>query len=150
MLKPIALALVCAALSASCNSADYTLTLQNDSAVPLVPYPVVTTPPPPHREADPANTVAAGTSQAIEPTGFNPLYYQASRMLSLTLQLGLDQDPPAVLARVLRHAVEPGQEGADPALQPTLVGEQVFEPTELDLTFVVAPGEGFPISMVEK
>ncbi len=137
------------ALFATSCAGDYTIQLQNDTAGALVPYPVVTSPPPPHREADLASVVAVGSSRSIDPESFNPLFFSELRKISLTLQLSLDLDPPQILGRTMLHVVPPGQEGTDPALQPTQLEEMLFEPTSKNLTFVVAGGEGFPISMVE-
>lgn len=128
---------------------DFEVTLRNDSGATLVPYPVVTGPPPPHREADPAGAIAPGNSASIETADFNPLYYTEGRMLSLTVKLGLDQDPAQILVRLLEHQVPPGQELGDPALAPARRSEQLFEPTGTDLTLVVGVGADFPVSLEE-
>ena len=42
------------------------LTLRNETGMTLTPYPVVTTPPPPHREADSANQIPTNGSAEID------------------------------------------------------------------------------------
>ena len=148
MRKSIALALIVALLT-SCASADYTIRLSNDTTAKLIPYPVVTSPPPPHREADPANSVFAGHSKLLDPTGFNPLFYFDGRKVSLTWQFALDENPPTILVRTTQHQVPPGQEGNDPALKPTLVSEELFEPTKKDLNFILSFGTGVLIVLEE-
>ncbi len=136
-------------LLSSCASGDYTIRIFNQTSEPLVPFPVVTTPPPPHREADPSNAVPPDGLGDIVPTGFNPMYYSPARNFSVLLQLGLDDDPPQILGRIFTHVVPPGQEGTDPALQPTLQAEELFEPTKLNLVFIVGAGSPVPLSMIE-
>lgn len=134
---------------ASC-AADFTITLRNRSTLAFVPYPVVTDPPPPHREADPANTLGNNAEVSIDPVGFNPLFYNEGTQIGLMLQLALDDDPPAVLVRIFQHSVAPGQEGSDPSAQPQLVDEVLFEPTAENLIFTVRPqGSGFPVEFEE-
>ena len=106
--------------------------LRNETQVSLIPYPVVTTPPPPHRESNPAGAIAPGANGKIDPTGFNPLFYSA-QPVALTVANGLHiqftsagDEPQAVMARVFHHVVQPGQEGSDPAQQPVLLHE-VFQ-----------------------
>ena len=138
-----------ALLLGSCAS-DYTITLRNRANVDMVPYPVVTTPPPPHRAADPANTLAHNQQTDVDPTGFNPLFFHAGSGTSVTFQLSLDTDPPQILIRIMQHQVPPGQEGTDPALQPQLADETLIEPTQLDLVFTIrGMGGGFPVDFSE-
>ncbi len=56
---------------------DFTarLEFQNRTATTMTPYPVVEEPPPPHREADPANNLLSGDSTAFDPAGMNPVFY---------------------------------------------------------------------------
>ena len=132
-------------------SAVYSIQLRNESTATVVPYPVVVDPPPPHREADPQGAVGPGVTASMDPTGFNPLYYAPGRELSLTFQFSLDLEPAQILVRLNSHVVEPGQEGTDAALQPTLVEEMLFEPIGKDLTFVLGTGTAndFPVVMEE-
>ena len=128
--------LLLAALLASCGAGDYTLTLRNRTEVDLVPYPVVTTPPPPHREADPANTLAHDSEVQIDTTGFNPLFFHEGSMKGVVIQLGLDDDPAALRVVLFQYQVPPGQEGSDPALQPQELGASVYNPTKLNLSLI--------------
>ena len=126
-----------ATLVTSCFSSG--IRLINDTTQPLTPYPVVTDPPPPHREADPAGVVAPAASTALDPNGFNPVFYAAQSVsdqgpngLALSFAL-VDGDPKEILVRIMRYAVEPGQEGTDPALQPTVLREDIYEVEDEDL-----------------
>jgi len=136
---------------AGCAS-DYTLTVINNTGVDLVPYPVVTSPGnPPARQADPANTLADGDMTMVDTTGFNPLFYHDGTGYALGVQLGLDDDPAHLLAIVYQYPVPPDAvDPSDPAQQPTVVTEKVFEPTKLVMTLAVGrPQDGFPITYAE-
>ena len=113
------------------------LAIRNETPTALVPYPVVTSPPPPHREADPAASIAPNAEQEIDPEGFNPVYYagpvDGTKPNGVFLGLALyHQDPPQIQYRIFHYAVAPGQEGTDPALQPTLLREDVLDLTDDD------------------
>lgn len=126
-----------AVLAIGCDSDDYTITLVNDSNTDFVPYPVVTDPPPPHREADTANTLADGQQESFVPSGFNPAYYHAQSKRGFFLQLGLDDDPPQILFKLMQFVVPPGQEGTDPANQPTELYQELYEPQGTEITITV-------------
>jgi hypothetical protein len=142
--------LVALAVSVSSCSEDYTVTLVNNGGIDLVPYPVVTSPPPPHREADPANAIPGGSSAPIDPGGFNPLYHHADSELGFIVQLALDDDPAQILVVLHRYTVPPGQEGTDPALQPVKLDEKLFEPTKKNITLTFErQGNAFPVQFSE-
>ena len=123
-------------LLVGCNFSS-TLTLRNQLAVTLVPYPVNTTPPP-SREADPANSLGTFDTASIDPAGFNPVYYASgidneSRANGLFLGLDLlDADPLRVQFKVFHYKVPPGQAGSDPDLQPILLHQGIVDVDDVD------------------
>ena len=115
------------------------LTLRNETGVTLTPYPVVTTPPPPHREADSANQIPTNGSAEIDTRGFNPVYYvpgisdvNRANGVYIGLQLDGDDDPFLIQYKVFHYKVPPGQAGHDPAKQPILLHSGVQEVTDVD------------------
>jgi len=133
------------ALLCGCPSETYTLTLVNSTQAPLVPYPVVTDPPPPHREADPAGTLAHGDSAAIDVDAFNPLYYGPESGLAVLVQMDLRPEDGELLVRVLEYQVPP-DEVTDEAAQVTLIEENVFAVTGTTLELDVGrSADGFPV-----
>lgn len=141
---------LCAALLTGCAE-DFEITLENQTNVGLVPYPVVTVNGAPQRQADPAGTIPAGQSAPIDPTGFNPLYYVEAAGFAVTVQLALDSDPAQVLVRTTKHVVPPGQEGGDPANQPVLLDEALFEPAGKAFALIVQrTATGLPVTFEER
>jgi len=126
-----------ALLSIACDADDFTITLVNDSNSDLVPYPVVTDPPPPHSEVDAANTLSDGQQTSFVPAGFNPAYYHAESERGFFLQFALEDDPPQILFKLMKFVVPPGQEGNDPANAPTELYQEVFEPQGTEVTITV-------------
>ena len=125
----------------SCFSSG--LRLRNQSGSELVPYPVVTDPPPPHRVADPGNAVPHNSATALDPQGFNPVFYTGgitddSKANTLQLQFALDQEPYSILARTLHSHVAPDQETNDPSLQPILLHEVFAEIENRDYRIIVS------------
>jgi len=116
----------------------------------FVPYVVVNTPPPPHREADPAGTLAPGGTYAVDLGGFNPIFFDETRKNGIVLQLDLGGTPSAILVRLFDYQVPPGDEGTDPALQPTLLDERLFEATKSQLTLTIQGGGDFPVKFSEQ
>lgn len=143
-------ALVLGLLLASCQTYTSTLFLQNETSVDLVPYPVVTVPAPPHREADPSNTVPPNGRLEIDAEGFNPLFYTSSIVdpaAPNALFVGLafyGDDPPLIQIKLMHYVVPPGQEGTDPAKQPVVLRERIEEVNDEDLVIrlIQAPPGG--------
>lgn len=138
-LASLVLALTCLA---SC-SYDSILRLRNETGDDLVPYPVVTTPPPPHREALPAGTVPHQGEAVLDTKGFNPVYFQEG-VVDLDeangLYLGfdlIDADPLLIQYKVFHYKVPPGTDGGDPTKQPILLHQGFEEVEDLDLTILV-------------
>ena len=133
-------------LLASCQTFTSTLSLQNETNRDLVPYPVVTTPPPPHRAPDTANTIAPSGRLEIDPEGFNPVFYfggvgDLGAPNGVFVGLGFyDQEPPIIHIRLFHYVVPPGQEGSDPALQPVLLREDFEEVQDENLVIRVIRG----------
>ncbi len=131
-------ALVSLTLLASCTFSN-SIRLRNKTNGDLVLYPVVTNPPPPHREASIINTIAKDDFGVLNHNAFNPVYYQAgianpSRPNGLYLGFDLyDADPLVILYRVMHYVVPPGQEGNDPALQPIILEEDFVEVPDQNL-----------------
>ena len=119
------------------------LSLVNETAHPMIPYPVVTDPPPPHREADPGAIVPIQGKRSVPTGGFYPLYYSAGVLNPQrpnALYLGLDfydDSPPQILYRVMHMSVPPGQEGQDPELQPVVLKEELVTITDVNHVIVV-------------
>ena len=143
--------LLCAVLALSVTSCDFTsdLTFRNVTGQTLTPYPVVTTPPPPHREADSAANISPGGTASIDPLGFNPVYYAAgitdpTQANGVYLGLDLDDAAPFMIQfKVFHYRVPPGQAGHDPDKQPILLHTGVQEIIDVDHTITVSR---FPIA----
>lgn len=118
--------------------------IANRTEQALVPYPVVTTPPPPHRERDLDQRVPHGCYALIDPLGFNVVY--SNELFSITdrsvngfsMQFDTSTSPTGLLYRAMHFRVAPGDEGTDPDLQPWVVEEtyrqlRPFPPGELYL-----------------
>ena len=146
-------------LLTSCFTSE--LRISNETMSPMVPYPVVTSPPPPHREADPSSTLGVGDIQTIDTGGFNPLYYASGitdPQIPNALFIGLDlhdADPPLIQHRLMHYPVPPGQEGTDPALQPIVIVDKVEEVPDKNLIINVfegpvdrSPGTGWKVQIV--
>lgn len=131
-------------LMTSCFTSE--LILLNDTSDMLTPYPVVTSPPPPHREADPANELPAGQTRAIDPDGFNPLFYTSAitdpaRANAIHIGLDLyDQTPGQILYRLFHYPVPPDQVGTDPANQPILIKEGIEDVPDEDTVIELIEG----------
>ena len=110
----VALAL-CAA-----TSCQNTVSLRNQTGVVLTYCPVVTTPPPPHRECS-GTTLDDGQRVEIDTGGFNALYWDPISKLGFIIQLDTTSTPKHILVRVFQHQVPPGEEG--PGTLPTSVNE---------------------------
>lgn len=139
--------------------------LQNDTGSDLTPYPVVTNPPPPHREADPGSKVPAGGEGKIDPQSFNALYYAPGFTPpgpnpedvanALNVQLPSDDDDPKfILARTFHYFAEPGQEGTQPDLQPKKLHEIFHEVNSEHVKITLSnddtvPG-GWKVEIVDK
>ena len=151
MTRTIAL-LVAAVLVTGCAT-DHIVTLRNNTGAPLTYCPVVTDPPPPHREV--SNTIIdPGLRTEIDVDGFNPLYWDPGSNLSVLVQLALTDDPPMLLAVILQHQVPPGQEGNDPALQPVKQAEYpyVVDTAGDEMNVVIRAGaiaSGIPVTFDE-
>ncbi len=151
MKNRLALFIVIAALAAGCSSHDLVISLDNQTAVDLVPYPVVTSPPPPHRESDPANTLPAGSQANLDPNGFNPLYYHADSKRGVLIQFDVTSTPAIIFVRGFHYQVEPGKEGTNPALQPTSFMDWLFEISKNDVTLTLKPdGSRFLVEFSEE
>lgn len=147
----LALFIVIAALAAGCSSHDLVISLDNQTTVDLVPYPVVTAPPPPHRESDPANTLPAGSQVVLNHNGFNPLYYHADSKRGVVIQFDLASTPAQLFVRGFHYQVEPGKEGNDPALQPTSFMDWLFEISKDNVTLTLKPdGSRFLLEFSEQ
>ena len=77
--------------------------------------PVVTDPPPPHRVVS-STTVTDGNRIEIDTEEFNPVFYDKNSMMGVHVQIGLEDDPPAILVRVLQYTGPPDMSG--PATRP--------------------------------
>lgn len=136
----IRLCLACALLGLTCSAGcefSSNITLRNQTPSHMTPYPVTTEPPPPHREADPANNVGPGHTTAIDPHGFNPVYYVSgitdpTHANGIYIGLDLDDDPYMIQYKVFHYKVPPGQAGKDPAVQPILLKQGVTEVEDVD------------------
>jgi hypothetical protein len=117
----------------------FTLALENQTQMPMVPYPVVTNPPPPHRAEDAAGAVAARDRELIDISGFNPAYYQEKTKVGLLIQLALLDEPPVLLVVTYQYKVPPGQAGSDPTKQPIKLAEYFFSPTKEKILVRVEP-----------
>ncbi len=109
-----------------CSAADWSVEYENLTRVPLDYCVVVTTPPPPHREC--TRTLQVDKVADVDPTDFNPVIWDPVSKLGTIVQMALGDDPPAVLVRLYQFQVEPGADGGDPALQPSLIDEWFLEP----------------------
>ena len=137
------------AVLCGCPSDTYTLTLANSTQSDLVPYPVVTTPPPPHREPDAANTLAHNDSTLVDVDGFNPLYYSPELKIGVVIQMDLLGEPPQLFVRAFDYAVAPDQV-TDEASQVTLREEMAFEITKTQLELNIGrTTNGFPVTFTE-
>ena len=132
---------------------DFTsgITFHNQTSRPITPYPFRLTPPPPHREADPANTVPASGSAPLDPNGFNPVFYVSAVddvARANGIFIGFDfvgENPHYVQYKVFHYKVPPGQAGTDPDNQPILFQNEIVEVENVDLSISVrvdpdAPG----------
>jgi hypothetical protein len=125
---------------------DFTsnVTLNNQSGHALTPYPVKVTPPPPHREADPANIILEAGTTPIDPHGFNPVFYttgisDVSKANGIYIGLDLDDASPMMIQyKVFHYKVPPGEAGKDPANQPILLHQGVVEVEDVDQMITVS------------
>ena len=136
-------AAVASVLIAGCNDFSSTLRLRNLTPHTLTPYPVVTEPPPPHREPNANGVVPQGGTSPIDPAGFNPVFYApgvtepgVANGVYLGLSL-MESDPLRIQYRVFHYVVPPGQTGQDPGLQPLLLHEGVVDVPDADVTITV-------------
>lgn len=135
-------AVLTGAITAGCEFSS-NITLKNRTMKTLTPYPVKSTPPPPHREADPTNNILQGHTAAIDPHGFNPVYYASgvtdpNDANGVYIGLDLDDDPMMIQYKVFHYKVPPGEAGTDPAKQPILLKQGVKEVADVDLRITVA------------
>lgn len=123
-----------------CSSLSSKLVLQNATGKTLTAYPVVTSPPPPHREA--STKIPNLDRYRIDPAGFNPVFYTpgvTDTTKANGLYIGLPGDEPfQILYRVFHYRVAPGDEGHDPALQPILLHEAIQDVDDVDQTITVS------------
>ncbi len=108
--------------------------MKNSTNRHMEAYNVVTNPPPPHREHDPSLDIPPQTQGTIDPNGFNVVYYVPSiqspnKPNGLFVGFALDDDPALIQYKVMRYQVAPGQEGNDPAKQPSVVAQGIVEVT---------------------
>ena len=121
------------------------LGLRNETTAPLVPYPVVTDPPPPHREQG-SPILLPGQITEIDIEGFNPLFYAQSvtdpaRPNAVFVGLALyAEEPPLLQWRLLHYPVPPDAVGANSAQQPTVLREEAMEVPDEDLVLRVVEG----------
>ena len=112
------------------------ITLHNLTATSLVPYPVVVTPPPPHRQRDLAGRIAHGCSGSVDTAGFNLVLtneiYTGTSANGIFLGFDFESTPSVLQVKVFHYKVAPGAEGNDPALQPVLIKQNVFEASDGD------------------
>ncbi len=135
-------------LSAACEFSS-NIILHNRIEQTMTPYPVKTDPPPPHREADPANDITHQGSQAIDPHGFNPVYYVpgiTDVALANGVYIGLDMDdaPYMIQYKIFHYRVIPGTAGHDPSKQPILLHQGVREVEDRNTAIIVRLGAGVP------
>ena len=125
----------------------WNLTLQNDIGRAITPYPVVTTPPPPHRVADPSNAIGVGASGTVDVAGFNPVYIYpplpqiAGQPNGFIVQLDLESPDPTILVISYQYKVPPGEEQGDPANQPVAIAQFPFTGLE-EGSYELVAGEG--------
>ena len=142
MFRSLALVFV---LTLTCGCFDARLGLRNDTPDLLVPYPVVTNPPPPHRmQAD--SPVFSGQLVEIDIEGFNPLFFapyitDPNRPNAVFVGLALaTDDPPLLQWQLLHYAFPPDQVGSDPAKQPVVLRAETVEVPNEDLVLRVSEG----------
>lgn len=104
---------------------DWELRVQNSTGANLEYCPVVPDPPPPHREC--TRELLDGETAEIDTEDFNPVLWDPVSMLGIYVQMALGDDPPMIQVRVAELKVPPGQEGNDPANQPTILASYPFE-----------------------
>lgn len=112
-------------LLAACHS-DHQIELANKTGVALTYCPVVTDPPPPHRVVS-QRVDQPGVVAQLDPDDFNPVFWDPVSNLGFAVQMSFDVDPHEILVRVAQYAVPPGQEGTDPAMQPTILADHHYE-----------------------
>lgn len=143
----------------SCFTSE--LAIRNETQSQWVPFPVVTSPLPPHREANPAKTILVGKQQAIDPEGFNPIYFASDvsdPSLPNAIFIGLAlhaNDPPQIQHKLMHYPVPPGQEGTDPGLQPIVIVDKIHEVPDENTVIRVfegpvdrEPGFGWKVEIV--
>ncbi len=103
----------------------------NRTGTDLIPYPVVTSPPPPHRERDVDGRIPRNCSATVDSEGFNLVLtnedYGGSGTNGVFLGFDTSTSPLTVLVRRLRYKVAPGQEGSNSSLQPEVIQDEVVE-----------------------
>ena len=110
----------------------HAVTLKNLTNRHLQAYLVVTTPPPPHREAVPAMDIVGLGERTLDPNSFNPTYYtegvqSPTKPNGIYIGFDLEFSPRYILYRIFHFIVPPGQEGQDPQLQPKLLNQEAVE-----------------------
>jgi hypothetical protein len=124
-------AVLAAAMATTAGCFESNLTLRNGTGRTLTPYPVVSDPAPPHREADPAGNIENYGSASIDPFGFNPIYYVPGiddEDQPNGVYLGLDLEGAApwhIQYKIFHYKVPPGEAGKDPDKQPILLNQGV-------------------------
>lgn len=132
----------------ACNSPKE-LTLENRSGGPLQPYGVVNA-----QRVPVGDPVRDGTSYAIDPDGFNMVFYDPgvtapAEPNGLAVQADFGSDPRMILTRVYRYVVKPGQEGGDPANAPQLHEDHLLELDPATETVVIRVGNRLNVQYVE-
>lgn len=127
----VACAVLAAAMATTAGCFESNLTLRNVTGHTLTPYPVVSDPPPLHREADTAGDIENHGSASINPFGFNPVYYVPGiddEDQPNGVYIGLDLDGAApwyIQYKIFHYKVPPGEAAKDPDKQPILLDQGV-------------------------
>jgi hypothetical protein len=121
--------------------AAWTLTLVNETGVTLTFYEVNSSPPP---SRIPSGTVPDGGDFGIDPGGFNPVFAWDAGISTtgedpngFLIGFALGDTPALIQYKLFHYKVAPGEAGADPALQPILLSQELVEVTEGEVAIIV-------------